>query len=63
MLLDLIEQVHRWPEVVTFEEMNKKPPLYLLTHAMRQTFPEKGAAEGILTEVRGFGTRLNQDRN
>jgi hypothetical protein len=63
MLLDLIEQVHRWPEVVTFEEMNKKPPLYLLTHAMRQTFPEKGAPEGILMEVRGLGKRLYQDRN
>lgn len=63
ILLDLIEQVHRWPEVVTFEEMNRKPPLYLLTHAMRGAFPEKGAPEGILAEVRGLGRRLNPDRS
>ena len=33
-LVELIGQVHRWPEIITFEEMNQKPPLYLLTHAM-----------------------------
>lgn len=62
-LLDLIEQVHRWPEIVTFEEMNQKPPLYLLTHAMRRAFPEGGAPEGILAEVRGLGKRLDANRS
>src|SRR5215470_15964155 len=55
MLFDLIEHIHRWPEVITFEEMNRKPPLYLLTHAMRRAFREKGAPERILAEVRGLG--------
>ena len=59
-LLDLIEKVHRWPEVVTFEEMNKSPPLYLITHAMRRVFPEQGATDGILAEVRTLGERLAQ---
>jgi hypothetical protein len=58
-LLDLIEEVPRWPEVITFEEMNKKPPVYLITHALRRVVPEEGAPGGILAEVRGLGTRLN----
>ncbi len=61
-LLELIEEVHRWPEVITFEEMNQNPPVYLLTHAMRGAFPENGAPEGILAEVRGLGKRLNSGR-
>ena len=33
-LIQLIKEVHRWPEIITFEEMNVKPPLFLLTHAI-----------------------------
>ncbi|WP_156375960.1 DUF5677 domain-containing protein [Methylobacterium sp. Leaf117] len=59
-ILSLIDQVHRWPEIVTFEEMNQKPPLYLLTHAMRRAFSDEGAPKGgILEEVRNLGDRLS----
>jgi hypothetical protein len=39
-LLALIDHVHRWPEIVTFEEMNQKPPLYFLTHAFGKVMRE-----------------------
>lgn len=58
MLFDLIENVQRWPEVITFEEMNESTPWYLLTHAMGRALAEKGAPRGILAEVRGLGDRL-----
>jgi hypothetical protein len=60
-LLELIDEFHRWPEVVTFEEMNQKPPLFLLTHAMRKAFPEKGAPDGILAEVRSLGSGIRRE--
>jgi hypothetical protein len=40
-LLELISHVHRWPEVVTFEEMNQEPPPYLLTHALGKVMREE----------------------
>lgn len=39
-LVDLIGNVQRWPEVITFEEMNETPPLYLLTHALGRVVRE-----------------------
>ena len=39
-LVDLIGHVQRWPEIVTFEEMNETPPLYLLTHALGRVVRE-----------------------
>jgi hypothetical protein len=59
-LLELVSQIHRWPELVTFEEMNQKPPLFFLTHAIRQVAQkETGSSYGaILEEVRGLGGRL-----
>ena len=40
-LIELVGHVHRWPEVVTFEEMNKKTHFYLLTHAMSKVMKEE----------------------
>ena len=40
-LIKIIKAFHRWPEIVTFEEMNIKPPLFLLTHALRMAFQEE----------------------
>ena len=40
-VVDIIGHVQRWPEIVTFEEMNRKPPLYLLTHAIGQVMREE----------------------
>ena len=40
-LIELIGHVQRWPEVITFEEMNEKPPLYLLTHALGKVMREE----------------------
>ncbi len=56
-LIELIGHVHRWPEIVTFEEMNKRPPLYLLTHALRQVVREQDETVpygSILAEVKGL---------
>ncbi|SFE92130.1 hypothetical protein SAMN02799627_04727 [Methylobacterium sp. 13MFTsu3.1M2] len=59
VLLALIEAMKRWPEIVTFEELNMRTPVYLLTHAMRQAVPEEGKpAGGILAEIRDLGSRL-----
>jgi hypothetical protein len=59
VLLALIEEMYRWPEIVTFEELNMRTPVYLLTHAMRQAVPEEGKPEGgILAEIRNLGSRL-----
>lgn len=40
-LIELIGHVHRWPEIITFEEMNYRPPLYLITHALREVMREE----------------------
>lgn len=59
-LLSLISEVHRWPELVTFEEMNQRPPLYFVTHAIRKVAEKEAASPygTILKEVCGLGERL-----
>ena len=57
-LIELIGHVHRWPEVITFEEMNHKPPLYILTHALREVMrgeDKKMPYGAILEEVQNLG--------
>jgi hypothetical protein len=46
--------IQRWPEIVTFEEMNAQPPLYFLLYAMREVMrPEGAVAYGqILQELK-----------
>ena len=54
-LIDLIGHVHRWPEVITFEEMNEKVPLYFMTHALREVVRKEDLTlpyGAILQEVR-----------
>ena len=56
-LIELIGHVQRWPEVITFEEMNQKPPLYLLTHAVGKVMREEDKTlpyAAILQEVQGL---------
>ena len=56
-LIELIGHVQRWPEVITFEEMNEKPPLYLLTHALGKVMREEDKTlpyGAILQEVQGL---------
>ena len=56
-LIELIGHVQRWPEAVTFEEMNQKAPLYLLTHAVGKVMREKDKTApygAILQEVQGL---------
>ena len=56
-LIELIGHVHRWPEVITFEEMNVRPPLYLLTHALGKVMREEDKTiphAAILQEVQGL---------
>lgn len=56
-LLDLIGHVARWPEVITFEEMNQPPPLYFLTHAMGKVMRADDSTipyAAILQEVQGL---------
>jgi hypothetical protein len=56
-VLKAIDDVPRWPELVTFEEMNREPPMpYFLSHAMRKVTEndEESVPYGaILREVRG----------
>jgi len=37
-----IVALDRWPEVITFEEMNVRPPLFLLFRAMREVMRSEG---------------------
>ena len=57
-LIELVGKVQRWPEVITFEEMNMQPPLYLLTHALREVMAgeqDSSLSYGeILKEVQGL---------
>ena len=56
-LIELIGHVQRWPEVITFEEMNEKPPLYFLTHALGKVMREEDKTlpyGAILQEVQGL---------
>jgi len=56
-LLELIGFVQRWPEIVTFEEMNRRPPLYLLTHALGKVMRQQDQATpygAILMEVQSL---------
>lgn len=56
-LLELIGHTQRWPEVITFEEMNQQPPSYFLPHfigrAMRAGDPTIPYGS-ILQEVRAL---------
>ena len=58
-LIGLVREIYRWPEVITFEEMNKPPPLYVMTHALRDVMmSEQGSSIAyaeILMEVQGLG--------
>jgi hypothetical protein len=61
-ILDLISHVHRWPEVITFEEMNQRPPLYLITHALGRVMREEEGGEQydkILKEIQALA-RITQ---
>ncbi len=56
-LIGLIGHVQRWPEIITFEEMNQRPPLYLLTHAVGKVMREEDRTipyGAILQEVQGL---------
>ena len=64
-LIELVGKVQRWPEVITFEEMNKKPPLYLMTHALREVMAGEQDSTlpygAILKEVQGLSAARVQD--
>jgi len=50
-----IASVVRWPEIVTFEEMNVRPPLFFMFHAVREAIRAKGEELSygqILTEMK-----------
>ena len=55
-LIELIGYMQRWPEIITFEEMNQKPPLYLPTHALGEVMREEDKIPygAILQEVQGL---------
>ncbi len=58
-LMELIRHVHRWPELVTFEEMNVEPPLFFLTHAIGTLAYEEDndlPFGEIIREVRNLNT-------
>jgi hypothetical protein len=56
-LAEIIGHIQRWPEIITFEEMNERPPSYFLTHfvgkAMREQDPTIPYGS-ILQEVRAL---------
>ena len=33
-LIELVRKEIRWSEIITFEEMNQKTPLFIMTHAL-----------------------------
>tara|TARA_R110000850_G_scaffold68107_1_gene152232 strand:+ start:747 stop:1670 length:924 start_codon:yes stop_codon:yes gene_type:complete len=42
-IIEIIDQVPRWPELVTYEELNQKPPmLHFMTLAMRKVAEKEG---------------------
>ena len=56
-LIELIGHVQRWPEVITFEEMNLERPLYLLTHALSKVMRKEDPTipyGAILQEVQAL---------
>jgi len=56
-LLLVISEVHRWPEIVTFEELNKDPPLFVFSHALRKVAVEGGEAipyGGVVQEIKNL---------
>jgi hypothetical protein len=58
-ILEILDEVPRWPELVTFEEINKRPPTLqgFLTRAMRKVAQEQGEDipyGAILREARGL---------
>ena len=59
-LIALVGEVQRWPEVITFEEMNMQPPFYLMTHALREVMAGENdsslAYGAILKELQGLST-------
>ncbi len=58
-IIKLITAVKRWPEIITFEENNVKPPFYLLTHAIGQLVRKEEGKEPygeIIAEVLNLKT-------
>jgi hypothetical protein len=56
-LIKLINDVQRWPEIITFEEMNQGRPLFFALHAARKVMQEGGEPMpygAILKEVRSI---------
>lgn len=57
-LLESIDEVPRWPEIITYEELNRKPPiLHFMARALRKATEdsEENVPYGaILKEVRGI---------
>jgi hypothetical protein len=61
---DAMAALGRWPEVVTFEEMNIRPPLFLLFRAMREVMRSEGEPikYGQILEELKFGTEVRPAR-
>ena len=60
-LIELIRNITRWPEVITFEEMNVKAPFNLFTSALikaKKEKEEKVLHSDILREVQGLGRKI-----
>jgi hypothetical protein len=54
---NILVKTPRWPELVTFEELNIKAPLHMLLHAIREGTRERGqdfAFFKILNEIKGL---------
>jgi hypothetical protein len=57
-ILKAIDDVPRWPEIVTFEELNRRPPMLpFMSYAMRKAMEDSDEQipyGAILREVRGM---------
>ena len=63
-LVEIIGRVQRWPEIITFEEMNKKPPLYFLTYAIGRVAREEDESVpygAVLREVQALKRMGSED--
>jgi hypothetical protein len=61
-LMKLISDVQRWPEIITFEEMNQSRPLFFALHALRKVMQESGEPTpygAILKEVRSVRASIS----
>lgn len=61
-ILETLDGVPRWPEIVTYEELNRRAPmLHFMAHAMNKVSQESGEQVpygAILREVRGLSSDL-----